>query len=366
MTEYLNGAALMLASENRAPGPKGLIVESSMGNGSEERTNGRWRETLFEDILRGARLRGSVYFRPEFGAPWGVGIADHGTVFHIVAAGTCWLRAKSLPKPVALEPGDFVVATRGEPHVLSDVPGSPVINFFDLVKRQASGANGVFRAGGEGATTKFVCGGMQFENGANNPLLAVLPSFLHVRGSKDGGLRWLRLTVEHILEELDSSAVGAAEVVTRLADILFIQAVRAYFHENGGTAQSGWLAAARDNQIGRALALLHAHPDEPWTVDLLARRLATSRTAFADRFSELVGEPPLRYLTRLRINTAARRLRSSDDKLTAIAADAGYESVSAFNRAFKRQVGMTPGEYRDSMEHRNWRNLGCTWDSPRP
>jgi AraC-like DNA-binding protein len=154
--------------------------------------------------------------------------------------------------------------------------------------------------------------------------------------------------------------------VTRLADILLFQAVRAYFHENGGTAQSGWLAAARDNQIGRALALLHAHPDEPWTVDLLARRLATSRTAFADRFSELVGEPPLRYLTRLRINTAARRLRSSDDKLTAIATDAGYESVSAFNRAFKRQVGMTPGEYRDSMEHRNWRNLGCTWDSPRP
>jgi AraC-like DNA-binding protein len=112
--------------------------------------------------------------------------------------------------------------------------------------------------------------------------------------------------------------------------------------------------------------MLHAHPDEPWTVDLLARRLATSRTAFADRFSEMVGEPPLRYLTRLRINTAARRLRSSEDKLTAIAADAGYESVSGFNRAFKRQVRMTPGEYRDSMEHQNWRNLGCTWDSPRP
>jgi AraC-like DNA-binding protein len=337
-----------------------------MENAAEERTPAGLRETLFTDILRGTRLRGSVYFRPELGAPWGVSIADHGTIFHIIAAGRCWLRAKSLAKPVALESGDFVVATRGEPHTLHDQPASPVINFFDLVKRHASGANGGFRAGGEGPTTKFVCGGMQFENGANNPLLAVLPPFLHVRGSKSGGLKWLRLTVEHILAELDSDAVGASEVVTRLADILFIQAVRAHFHENADTAQSGWLAAARDKQIGRALALLHARPDEPWTIDLLARQLATSRTAFADRFSELVGEPPLRYLTRLRINAATRRLRSSDDKLSAIAADAGYESVSAFNRAFKRQVGMTPGEYRDSKEYLDWRKLGCDWDAPVP
>jgi AraC-like DNA-binding protein len=207
---------------------------------------------------------------------------------------------------------------------------------------------------------------MQFENGANNPLLAVLPPFLHVRGGKSAASRWLSSTVEHILTELDSGAVGASEVVTRLADILFIQAVRAYIQENADTARTGWLAAARDRQIGRALALLHANPDEPWTVDILARRLATSRSAFADRFTELVGEPPLRYLTRLRINAAVRRLRSSDDKLSVVAAEAGYESVSAFNRAFKRQVGMTPGEYRGSKEYLDWRKLGCNWDGPTP
>jgi AraC-like DNA-binding protein len=256
-----------------------------------------------------------------------------------------------------------VIVTRGEAHVVSDDPATPVAdfsNFFDLVKRHASGTNLPFRVGGKGPTTSFVCGGMQFENGANNPVLAVLPPFLHVKGSESGGLPWLRLTVEHILAELDSGAGGATEVVTRLADILFIQAVRAYFHENADTAQSGWLAAARDQQVGRALALLHARPDEPWTVDMLARRLATSRSSFADRFSELVGEPPLRYLSRLRIDAAARRLRSSDDKLSAVAAEAGYESVSAFNRAFKRQVGMTPGEYRDCKD------LGCSWDNPSP
>ena len=322
-----------------------------------------WRETLFADVLSGVRLRSSIYFRPEFGAPWGVSIADHGPVFHVIATGTCWLRSTRLDKPLLLASGDLVIVTRGEAHVVSDEPATPVenfSNFFDLVKRHASGTNVPFRVGGKGPTTSFVCGGMQFENGANNPLLAVLPPFLHVAGSESGGLPWLRLTVEHILAELDSGAGGAAEVVTRLADILFIQAVRAYFHENADTAQSGWLAAARDQQVGRALALLHAKPDEPWTVDMLARRLATSRSSFADRFSELVGEPPLRYLSRLRIDAAARRLRSSDDKLSAVAAEAGYESVSAFNRAFKRQVGMTPGEYRDCKD------LGCSWDNPSP
>jgi len=320
-----------------------------------------WRETLFADILRSVHLRSSVYYRPKFGAPWGVSLADHGTIFHIVAMGTCWLRAKSMEKPVMLSPGDFVVVTRGEKHVLSDEPGTPAVDFFDLVKRRASGRNGAFRLGGEGATTSFVCGGMRFEDGANNPLLAVLPPILYVKGSEQGGppwLRWLRVTAEHILAELDSGAAGAAEVVTRLADILFIQAVRAYFDENANTAQFGWLAAARDQQIGRALALLHANQDEHWTVDMLARRLATSRSAFAARFTELVGEPPLRYLTRFRINAAAGRLRSTDDKLSAVAADAGYESVPAFNRAFKRQVGMTPGEYRDSKEHLNCGLLG--------
>ena len=318
-----------------------------------------WRGTLFSAILKGARLRSSVYFRPEFGAPWAVNIADHGTVFHIVATGTCWMRAKSLDQPVMLVSGDFVVVTRGEAHVLSDAPETPAVDFFALVKSLNSGRNQTLRAGGDGTTTRFVCGGMQFENGANNPLLAALPPFLHVRGIEEGGPRWLRLTLDHILAELDSGGVGAAEVVTRLADILFIQAVRAYFERNADTAHSGWLAAARDREIGQALALLHASPDEPWTVDRLAHRVAASRSAFADRFSELVGEPPLRYLSRLRINAAARRLRSSDDKLRAVAANAGYESVAAFNRAFKRQVGMTPGEYRDSKEDLNWRNLGC-------
>jgi transcriptional regulator GlxA family with amidase domain len=186
---------------------------------------------------------------------------------------------------------------------------------------------------------------MQFESGAN-PLLAILPPLLHLKRKTDGAHPWLRLTTEYVLSELDSDRAGASEVATRLADILFIQAVRAYFDENVDKVESGWLAAIRDQQIGRALMLLHSHPQESWTVASLARHLAVSRSAFAARFTELVGEPPLHYLTRLRINTAAARLRSTNEKLRAIAAEAGYDSVAGFAKSFKRLMGMTPGDCR--------------------
>jgi transcriptional regulator GlxA family with amidase domain len=169
---------------------------------------------------------------------------------------------------------------------------------------------------------------------------------LHVKWTKKRAGRRLELTAEHILSELGSGAAGATEVVNRLAEILFIQAVREYLDEDIDAAESGWLVAARDQQIGRALAMLHAHPQQAWTVGSLARRLAMSRSAFAARFTELVGEPPHHYLTRLRINAAAVRLRSSDDKLNAVASAVGYESVAAFAKSFKRHMGMTPGKYR--------------------
>jgi len=307
-----------------------------------------WRTPLFADLLRGARLRSSVYFLAEFRAPWGVSIADHGTVFHIVERGRCCLLLKGEAKPISLSAGDLVVVTRGDAHTVSSVPPTPAVNFFDLVDCKNAAKDRLIRAGGKGPVTRFVCGGMEFENGATNPLLTVLPPLLHVKATEDKGRSWLRLTVEHVLSELDSGDAGATEVVTRLTDILFVQAVRWYFNRNSDTAEVGWLAAVRDHQIGRALALLHASPSEPWTISSLARSVALSRSALAGKFRELLGEPPLRYLTRLRIDAAARRLRSSHDKLSGIAAEAGYESVTAFTRAFRRHMGMTPGEYRDS------------------
>jgi len=305
-----------------------------------------WRRPLFDDLLRGIRLQSNVYFRPEFRAPWGVSIERDCAVFHIVAHGTCWLQMKGVAEPVRLSEGDFVVVTRGQFHMMRDQLSTPTINFFDLLKTHAGSKNGEACFGGEGPVTRFVCGGMIFENRDNNPLLAILPSVLHVKRTADGARRWLGLTTRHVLSELDSGAAGAKEVVTRLADILFIQAVRAYFEENVETAESGWLVAVRDQQIGQALAIIHSHPHQPLSVESLARRLAMSRSSFAARFKELVGEPPQRYFTRLRIHAAATQLRSSHNKLNAVAATAGYESVAAFAKSFKRHMGMTPGEYR--------------------
>ena len=303
-----------------------------------------WRKSLFDDLLRGIRLQSSIYFRTEFQAPWGVAVAKDCAVFHIVEHGACWLQLTGMT-PIRLSEGDFVVVTRGQPHTVRDELGTPTVDFFDLVEARASGANGSLRVGGRGALTKIVCGGMVFENRDSNPLLAILPPMLRVKRTEERARR-LELTTAHVRSELDSGEPGSNEVVTRLADILFIQAVRAYFEENSETANSGWLAAVRDEQIGQALAILHSHPHRPWTVTSLARRLAMSRSNFAARFRELVGEPPQRYFKRLRIHLAAEQLRTSRGKLSAIAAAAGFESVAAFARAFKKHTGQTPGEYR--------------------
>lgn len=315
-------------------------------NVCETNNPSNWREKLFADLLQSVHLRSSVYFRPELGAPWGFRLADHGTTFHIVADGKCWVEVTGTTPPTELVAGDFVVIPRGDAHIMRDSTASTIVDFFELARSSAPDNKGVFRAGGNGVITKLVCGGMQFDNGATDPLLAVLPPLIHVKGKDRKGATWLQATVSQVLEELDSSGAGAQAVVTRLADILFIKAVRSYFEQNIDTVQYGWLAAIRDPHVGPALAQLHARAQEAWTVASLARQVALSRSLFAEKFAELVGEPPLRYLKRLRLNAAAIRL--TNDKLSAIAADAGYESAAAFTKAFKRTLGKTPGEYRRS------------------
>ena len=307
-----------------------------------------WRDKLFADVLQSVHLRSSVYFRPELGAPWGFRVADHGTAFHIVAEGKCWLQVAGAAKAVELVAGDFIVVPRGDAHIMRDSVASPVVDFFDLASHSAPDNKAMFRAGGDGVVTKLVCGGMQFDHGPTDPLLAVLPPLIHVKGKGGEGARSLQATVSQVLEELDSAGAGTHAVVTRLADILFIKAVRTYFEQNIDTVEYGWLAAIRDPHIGPALAQLHARPQEAWTVASLAHEVALSRSLFAERFAQLVGEAPLRYLKRLRLNAAARRLRSTNDKLSPIAADAGYESSAAFTKAFKKTTGKTPGEYRRS------------------
>ena len=313
-----------------------------------------WRQDLFVELLKLIRLPSSSWLRLEVRAPWGFSIADGNTVFHVVTHGNCWLEMRRLATPLRLLAGDLGFLPRGDRYALKDAPGTRAVDLFDFVARHPPDRRRVVRAGGGGAMTKLVCGAMRFEHGATDPLLAVLPPLIHVAAHDGDSTARLRLTIEHVVEELDSDRPGSESVITRLAEILFIEAVRVYLDENMDTAESGWLAALRDQQVGPALALLHAQPHEPWTVASLADRVALSRSSFATKFARLVGEPPLRYLTRLRLNTASARLRSSDDKLSAIAAAVGYKSVAAFVKAFKRSVGVTPGEYRRARHPARW------------
>jgi AraC-like DNA-binding protein/mannose-6-phosphate isomerase-like protein (cupin superfamily) len=320
------------------------------GNGAMNIPTDAWREALIDNLLRSIRFRCSAYYRPELRAPWGFSIHDRGPTFHIVSEGKCWIEVKGVSKPVQLSAGDFVVIPRSDLHVIRDSPTTQVVDFFDFLKGRVPDKQGAFSAGGAGSVTRLVCGEMQPENGATDPLLAVLPPLIHVNGRGGDVAPGLRVTVNQVFEELGSGRSGSAAVVTRLADILFMQAIRAYLDENIDIVGSGWLAALRDQQIGRALVLLHDKPHQPWAVAELADRVALSRSAFAAKFTQLVGEPPLRYLTRLRLNAATARLRSGNDKLSVIADAAGYESAPAFAKAFKRQFGVTPGEYRRSRQ----------------
>ena len=189
--------------------------------------------------------------------------------------------------------------------------------------------------------------------------MTILPPILHLRGIDQEADGWARLTSRRIVSELDSGRTGSTEVANRLADVLFLQTIRSYFDQNVETADAGWLAAVRDRQIGRALAAIHCNPRRPWTVPLLAHHLTMSRTAFASRFTELVGEPPQHYFTRLRINAAAVRLRTSRDKLTGVAAEAGIDlspaSCGPSRDTWVRRQGSTG---TPETEARNARMIG--------
>jgi AraC-like DNA-binding protein len=313
---------------------------------AEKLSSDQGRDDLLADLLGSIRLRSAVYCQMELGVPWGVSLsAGGGAAFQIVVRGTCWLEVAGVAKPVQLSEGDLVVLPRGDAHLIRNPLATRAA---DLVQCDGPSAQKVFRLSGDGPVTRLLCSCLRFANGTTDPLLAILPPLLHFKLGT--AAPWFEATVSKILEELDSDRLGADAVVTRLAEVLLTQAVRAFFEQNADRVRSGWLAAVRDKHIGRALTLMHAEPERPWTISLLADRAAVSRSVFATKFSRLVGEPPLRYLMGLRLNSAAMRLRSTEDSLKTIAAAAGYHSVAAFAKAFKRHIGTTPGQYRKNRK----------------
>lgn len=314
------------------------------------------------DVLRIVQLSGAVYLSAEFTAPWCVtGRADSelcaaylphcGRVvsYHLVLEGSCMAcLAGDTKAAVRLEPNDVLVVPQGDQHLLGSDVGLPPADAAPLLAERSAAAPGeVIRIvhGGGGAVTRIVCGFLNCDGELSAPLLASLPRLFKVGVGSDAESAWLASALNFGAAEAASPRDGSATVLAKLSELLFVQAIRRCI-DNLPPHQQGWLGALRDRYVGRAMVRMHADPAYPWTVDELARQVGLSRSALAQRFSELLGQPPMQYLAQWRLYAAARELRNGGKSLAEIAGAAGYESEPAFSRAFKRQFGLPPASWR--------------------
>lgn len=298
------------------------------------------------EALHVLRLRGTFYSRCEFTAPWGLVLPalPGSLMFHVVTAGRCWLEVEGEESRL-LQPGDLGLVPHGEGHRLASEPGVRGVALFDLPREEAGERYEILRMGGGGAATTLICGTVAFDHPAARRLVDLLPRTIAVDGWSSPELEWVASTLRFMAAEARELRPGGETVITRLADILVIQAIRAWIASDPA-ARTGWVGALQDPQIGRAIALIHRDPARPWTVASLAFEVAMSRSAFAARFTELVGEPPLQYVTRWRMHVAQTWLTEEDATVGELALRLGYQSEAAFSRAFKRFMGVAPGTVR--------------------
>jgi AraC-like DNA-binding protein len=299
------------------------------------------------EALHFLRMSGSFYCRSELTAPWGLSLPPepNSLWFHVVNQGQCWLESDD-GEPRHLQTGDFALVPHGEGHRLSSEPGAAAPRVETLQYDYASDRYAILRHGGGGAPTQVVCGTVRFGHPAARTLVTLLPRLIVIDGrAPTVEADWMQSTLRLIAAEARDLRPGGEAVITRLSDILVIQAIRSWIVDDPG-GRTGWLGALQDPRIGRALSLVHRDPAHRWTVATLAHETAMSRSAFAARFTELVGEPVMQYVTRWRMQAALDWLQHDDVGVAELATRLGYESEAAFSRAFKRTVGVSPGAAR--------------------
>jgi AraC-like DNA-binding protein len=307
------------------------------------------------DLLRVVRLDGAFFYAVEAAEPWSVEVvaarelsprimpaAEHLISYHILTEGRCYGGLVG-GEQVELVPGDVIVFPHGDAYVMSsgrgvrigpDVHTSAPARYPHTVLLGDEGPRGA----------SFVCGFLGCDRRPFNPLLAALPRQMHMRGMSNA---WLGGITRQLTEESRLGRAGADSVLTRLAEVMFIEVLRRYV-DDLPSEQTGWLAGLRDEMVGRVLALLHGRPGHPWTLAEVAREAASSRSSVAKRFALLVGQPPMQYLTQWRMQVAANRLAQSGAKVATIGAEVGYDSEAAFSRAFKKATGLAPGAWRET------------------
>lgn len=311
---------------------------------------------VLSDVFAAVRFSGGVFLDAEFTAPWcvvsqvgpeefsGQGkMPAHVIAYHYIVDGQLFVRVADTPA-LAVQAGEIVLLPRNDGHVLGSAPGLRPIVIDDLVEAPSERAPASLHYGGGGAATRIVCGYLGCDV-PDNPLLKTLPALLKLGVREGAGGAWIESSFHHAAAEFAASGSGSAAVLGKLAELLFVEVVRRYL-ATLPEGQTGWLAGLRDRLVGRSLALLHGRVAHPWTTEELAREVGLSRSAFAERFTGLIGVPPMHYLANWRLQLAAIRLRESGASTAQIAGEVGYESDAAFNRAFKRAFGTTPAAWR--------------------
>ncbi|WP_264675841.1 AraC family transcriptional regulator [Dactylosporangium fulvum] len=298
------------------------------------------------EALHLLHMTGTLYCRAECTAPWGVAVPhlDGVMTLQVVTAGEAWLEVDG-EEPLLLRPGSMSLIPHGTPHRLRSDPDARADPLFDLPVEKVSGRYEILRHGGGGARTNVMYGVMEVDHVAARRLAGQLPAVLHLDSWNADDAGWLGSTLRFIAREAAELRPGGETVITRLADILVIQAIRAWL-DSAPDARVGWLAALRDDQVGRALRSIHRAPERDWSVQSLAREAGMSRSAFAARFTTLVGESAMRYLTEWRLQLARAHLPRTTEPLSTTARRFGYQSEAAFSRAFKREFGISPGRLR--------------------
>ena len=297
------------------------------------------------EALRYIQMSGIFYCPSELTEPWGLELPPMPDCvwFHAVLGGNFTLEVEGEVR--TLRAGDLVLVSHGTGHRARGVEEAATQSVFDLPHDYVTDQYAVLRHGGGGDRTDVVCGGIRLEHPAARQLVASLPPIIHIEASRSTRADWMRATLELMAEETQQVRPGGEAVVSRLCDIVVIQAIRTWI-ERDPAAQTGWLGALRDEQIGTAIARVHSNPEHGWTVATLADEVAMSRSAFAARFTELVGESAMRYVTRWRMHVALDLLQRTDASVASVAGQVGYDSEAAFSRAFKRVIGLSPGTAR--------------------
>ncbi|WP_331763233.1 AraC family transcriptional regulator (plasmid) [Streptomyces sp. NBC_01590] len=304
---------------------------------------------ILTEALASMRTGHPASVRTNGRAPWGVRLPPvAGAGFHVVLYGTCWLvPLNDTPphlKPIPLSPGDVIFLRSGRGHILADHPSTPAVE-ATAEQIQRGSPIGSLTLGGKGPETSLLCGDYHLDQSRPHPLVRHLPEVIHLP-TRHGRHPELSAAVQLLGSELENPRIGSDGIVPSLIDSLLLYILRAWLDDQPPTAAQGWAAALGDKAVAPALSAIHDDPSVQWTVESLAERAGLSRAAFARRFASLVGEPPMAYLTRWRMTTAARLLRESNAPLTTVAARTGYGSEFSFAKAFKREYGLAPGGYR--------------------